>query len=109
MKRKTLSTRTRALFQPLESRLLFSAGDLDPTFGEGGISVLDGNDHSFGENTADFVVDAAAGPDDSLVLLVDGWRRDRYDPAERHNVIERSFGITQVGASGAMSTDLTSD
>ena len=51
-------TRTRThklfrLFEPVEGRVLFAAGDLDPTFGSGGVTSFDYGEK---EGAADVII-----------------------------------------------------
>ena len=65
--------RTIARTEPLERRVLFAAGDLDPTFGggDGWAHLFDGNSFDGGPGQATAVVALADG---SLVLAGEYWR-----------------------------------
>ena len=88
----------------LETRTLFAAGDLDPTFGRNGVDMAADE----GDNFSEQVLDIAATPDDSFALLVTGIRRDRYDPGDRQTVSEAGFGVAHVGNGLGSAGDLTS-
>lgn len=75
--------------ETLEPRLAFHLGDLDPTFGAGGIVQTPFLAH---QTSSDFVADIAVGPDDEIVevgrIHVNGFR----------------LGITKHLADGAVDT-----
>jgi uncharacterized delta-60 repeat protein len=81
----TTRTTSRALFESLESRQMFSAGTLDPTFGAGGVVA----------GIPGFMAGASAAQQDGKLILAGAWGQDiAVARVNANGTLDNRFGGT---------------
>ena len=96
----------RIAMERLEARALFAAGDLDATFGSGGVSILP-DPMEPGQSFVEYPRDVAALPGGRLALAVDGIHR-YWSPDDRDFISEHGYGIAFVEPGGGINAEMTS-